>query len=385
MKGQLGYIIDLDMKFGIRKRSYKKSFRAMTTGRAKRAVKKQIIPLYGAKGSGWIKNPKKAAYNKVYRKTTVKSPMPYLGSKTRSTANHKSSHQDYRQTPNLSEPIPETIPSSMRSLTITSDNFEQLKTDLTKAYDERRQLKQQLSKSKLIYYVLFIISKRKKRTDRKTNINQLIDAVANAFIDLKFRENMKDPGAWDECYHYFNQLMESDKVWDLTSRQNTNKYQQRTVANESIDRKPLGQRSHKKLDFIETDADNLYLPNLNGADLYVYPTFIVMFKNYKNFAIHDLQQIDITLKAQGFHEEEKLPSDAIVVGETYKYTNKNGTPDKRFQNNYSIPVTKYGDLSFQSKSGINDRYMFSNFEAFTDFAKSLNKHASVNLDSSTGH
>ncbi len=58
------------MKFGIRKPSIKKSFKARTTGRAKRAVKKSLIPGYGKKGMGWIKNPKKAAYNKVYKKTS---------------------------------------------------------------------------------------------------------------------------------------------------------------------------------------------------------------------------------------------------------------------------------------------------------------------------
>ena len=58
------------MKFGMRKPSLNKSIKARTTGRAKRAIKKSIIPYYGAKGSGWIKNPKKAAYNKVYKKTT---------------------------------------------------------------------------------------------------------------------------------------------------------------------------------------------------------------------------------------------------------------------------------------------------------------------------
>lgn len=35
-----------------------------------RAVKKALIPGYGKKGSGWIKGPKKAAYNKIYRKTS---------------------------------------------------------------------------------------------------------------------------------------------------------------------------------------------------------------------------------------------------------------------------------------------------------------------------
>ena len=58
------------MKFGVRKPSLKRSIKARTTGRAKRAVKKALIPGYGKKGAGWIKNPKKAAYNKVYKKTT---------------------------------------------------------------------------------------------------------------------------------------------------------------------------------------------------------------------------------------------------------------------------------------------------------------------------
>lgn len=59
------------MKFGIRKPSIKRSISARTTGRAKRAVKKALIPGYGKKGMGWITNPKKAAYNKVYNKTSI--------------------------------------------------------------------------------------------------------------------------------------------------------------------------------------------------------------------------------------------------------------------------------------------------------------------------
>lgn len=58
------------MKFGLRTPSLKRSLSARTKGRATRAVKKALIPGYGKKGMGWIKNPKKAAYNKVYNKTT---------------------------------------------------------------------------------------------------------------------------------------------------------------------------------------------------------------------------------------------------------------------------------------------------------------------------
>lgn len=59
------------MKFGVRKPSIKKSFKARTTGRAKRTIKKAVVPGYGQKGAGWVKNPKRAAYNKVYNKTSV--------------------------------------------------------------------------------------------------------------------------------------------------------------------------------------------------------------------------------------------------------------------------------------------------------------------------
>ncbi|KKG13284.1 hypothetical protein EO98_18120 [Methanosarcina sp. 2.H.T.1A.6] len=58
------------MKFGFRKPSLKKSIKARTTGKLKRKVKKAVVPFYGKKGTGIVKNPKKAVYNKVYHKTS---------------------------------------------------------------------------------------------------------------------------------------------------------------------------------------------------------------------------------------------------------------------------------------------------------------------------
>ena len=58
------------MKFGFRTPSVKRRISARTTGRLKRSAK-SVIPGYGAKGMGFVKNPKKSLYNKVYHKTTV--------------------------------------------------------------------------------------------------------------------------------------------------------------------------------------------------------------------------------------------------------------------------------------------------------------------------
>lgn len=61
------------VKIGVRKPSIKKSIKARTTGKAKRALKRSVNPVYGKKGMGLVNNPKKAVYNKIYSKTTVDS------------------------------------------------------------------------------------------------------------------------------------------------------------------------------------------------------------------------------------------------------------------------------------------------------------------------
>lgn len=59
------------MKIGVRKPNIKKSIKARTTGKVKRKINKTVNPLYGKKGMGYINNPTKAVYNKVYNKTSI--------------------------------------------------------------------------------------------------------------------------------------------------------------------------------------------------------------------------------------------------------------------------------------------------------------------------
>lgn len=58
------------MKLGMRKPSIRKSIKARTTSKAKRAIKSSINPTYGKKGTGFAKNPSRAVKNTVYKKTT---------------------------------------------------------------------------------------------------------------------------------------------------------------------------------------------------------------------------------------------------------------------------------------------------------------------------
>jgi hypothetical protein len=56
------------MKFGFRKPSLRKSIAARTSVR--RYVRRSL-GLRAPRGWGWLTNPRKAAYNRVYRRTTV--------------------------------------------------------------------------------------------------------------------------------------------------------------------------------------------------------------------------------------------------------------------------------------------------------------------------
>lgn len=74
------------MKIGYRKPSLKKSFKASTTGKLKRELKRSVNPYYGKKGTGMITDPKKSVYNKVYKQTTVQTPAPRFGENEKATS-----------------------------------------------------------------------------------------------------------------------------------------------------------------------------------------------------------------------------------------------------------------------------------------------------------
>lgn len=91
------------MKIGVRTPSLSKSLKARTTGRIKRQMKRAVNPLYGKKGMGFITNPEKAIYNKVYHKVTVD---PLKGVKSGPQKKKSTSSQSTQRQATVSRPNP---------------------------------------------------------------------------------------------------------------------------------------------------------------------------------------------------------------------------------------------------------------------------------------
>jgi hypothetical protein len=118
--------------------------------------------------------------------------------------------------------------------------------------------------------------------------------------------------------------------------------------------------------------------NANGGELFLNPAFVLYFVSQQAFALVDIRDVTLNYNPMSFIEEESVPSDAELIGHTWKKANKDGSPDRRFANNYQIPILKYADVRLSSQSGLNEAYMISNErlahafgEAFANFQSAL--------------
>ena len=58
------------------------------------------------------------------------------------------------------------------------------------------------------------------------------------------------------------------------------------------------------------------------------------------------ESLTVNASLTNFREEEFSPRDADVIGRTWRYLNKSGGPDRRFNDNRQIPIHRYGLLNF---------------------------------------
>jgi len=86
--------------------------------------------------------------------------------------------------------------------------------------------------------------------------------------------------------------------------------------------------------------------------------------------------LSVTLGQTRFVEDDDVPSDAQVVDRTWRYVNKNGTPDRRFANNRHLPVVLYSQLDIFSQSGLNIALESSNPSKAAAFKVGLDTYIS---------
>lgn len=277
---------------------------------------------------------------------------------------------------------------------ITSQNMAGIKESILMAQQQKAELKTDLkkikkaltfTKTKKVASYIFIYGLVNKNIVQQ--INEDINAQKEALketqivinnsavnIDIQFDDPSKRK--YEQLQHSFKNLTTAHKVWDITGAHFQDRVAARSSASTLVNRKDA-RIGFKSLPIITSNYEAIYFQNVNGADLYFYPTFILMYRNDQNFAIIGFDELNFTFSSVNFTETSTVPRDSKIIRKTWAKVNKNGTPDKRFKSNYQIPVVQYARLKFSSGTGVNEEYQISNFEFAQEFANSFQEYKSL--------
>ena len=70
-----------------------------------------------------------------------------------------------------------------------------------------------------------------------------------------------------------------------------------------------------------------------------------------------------------------------MVDHTWRYVNKDGSPDRRFKHNRELPIAAYDALSLSSISGLNELVYCSKAGSASSLALAFTSLATAKLDS----
>jgi hypothetical protein len=192
-------------------------------------------------------------------------------------------------------------------------------------------------------------------------------------VEIDFAFDQPTLNSFAALVRSFDALIKCQKIWDVTASVLADRFVERTIASQNVTRK-IVTLSISRSEIVDTDYNALCFTNANGNDIYFYPGFVMMPGPSKDFALIDLREVQARFSQSNFIEEEGVPSDSEVVGQTWKKTNKDGSRDRRFADNYQIPIAKYATIEFRSSSGLYEIYQFSSYTHAFGFHQSLTEY-----------
>jgi hypothetical protein len=176
-------------------------------------------------------------------------------------------------------------------------------------------------------------------------------------------------------YIAFEGLSNSQRIWHVPSRGAVLDRKYHAGAGELVTRK----EAKVKFDnppFIQTNVPTPSL-SVGTQTLYFFPDKVLIYdRNDVGGLSYDSISADISIIQ--FIESESPPSDAKRIGETWRYVNKKGGPDRRFKDNVQIPIMQYEQVHLRSRSGLNELLHVSRlgrFQIVMDAIQAIAVHA----------
>ncbi|MBQ9266753.1 MAG: DUF4236 domain-containing protein [Clostridia bacterium] len=157
-------------------------------------------------------------------------------------------------------------------------------------------------------------------------------------------------------YDSFEELEDCDQIWYVYGKSKDMANNYHNADSKSLMRKEITiQYGVPK--FIKT---NVSVPFIQAGDqeLFFFPDKVLVVEGKKIGAL-SYNNLSVVVERGKFKEEGQKPSDAKVVETTYKYTNKDGGPDKRYSYNPKTSIMEYTFLYFLGSRSFSECIMLS--------------------------
>lgn len=155
----------------------------------------------------------------------------------------------------------------------------------------------------------------------------------------------------------FEDIIACKCIWSIRAEGNTEDWKRNAGATTLSRRK----RADVRFDKPTCISGNSKFPALRlGKDeIYFLPDAALIIVGGSVAAVH-YRDLEVFYSKTRFIEEEAVPTDSPIVGQTWRYVNKKGGPDRRFNFNKELPICVYGEMSFHSEGGLNCKIHCSN-------------------------
>lgn len=273
---------------------------------------------------------------------------------------------------------------SIQAELTTTPGLQSLKQTLTECKNERAELASAISSARgslllatimvvasyILIFGFFVKGLRAARQERASELADLETQLEHCVVSVDLDLTPSQQSAYQTLQAAYGELSRCAAIWDITSIGRINRVAARSIASESISRSPV-RFGGRTLEIARTNHPVLHFSNSNGGDLHIHPGFLAIIDGAQKFGLVGLGELRVTLHEQQFNERGAVPRDARVIGYTWHKANKNGSPDRRFKENYQIPICQYGEVLLSSDTGLRESYSFSNFQAASRFVSAL--------------
>lgn len=286
------------------------------------------------------------------------------------------------------------IESHFNTERLNSKNFKDIREQIINLHFQRKTLsnesarysethdkiQDQLFKVKNSFFS-FLLKKKiaslsKQLEQSKVDLDRIREVESESYLEINYEYESSDlKEKYSDLVSAFTTLKNSEKIWDMTYSERN--FETKAAAQTTMTRNEVT-FTFGSIEVIKTTEKTFHFENFNGGDFFFYPSFIVYFKNSEDIAILDYNDLEINYSESQFLEERhNIASDTKVIGETWYRVNKDGSPDRRFVDNYKMPIALYGSVQLRTSSGVNELYYISDNSKARHFCEQYNLYQSL--------